>query len=188
MEQIVATQIRSGMILKLDQDLYRVIKTEHITPGKGVACMQTKLKNIINNKNLEKRFRSADRVERVSVVSKTMQFLYNDPTGYHFMDSETFDQLMLESEFVGEKKWYLIEEQQYQVLFYESTPVDIELPASVEFLVTFAPPEIKKATASASLRPVEVENGMTVNAPSFIKEGDRIKINTDSGDYIERVK
>ncbi len=188
MEQVVATQIRVGMILKVDGDLYKVSKTQHVTPGKGVACMQTKLKNIFNGKNLEKRFRSADRVERVSVVSKPMQFLYDDPTGYHFMDSETFDQITLEADFVGDKKWYLTEEQEYSIAFYESTPVDIDLPASVEFVVTTAPPEIRKATASSSLRPIEVDNGMTVQAPAFIKEGDRIKVNTDTGEYIERVK
>ena len=86
------------------------------------------------------------------------------------------------------KKWYLTEEQSYNVAFHESTPVDIELPSSVEFTVTTAPPEIRKATASSSLRPIEVDNGMTVQAPAFIKEGDRIKVNTDTGEYIERVK
>ena len=90
MEQVVATQIRVGMILKLDGDLYKVNKTQHVTPGKGVACMQTKLKNIFNGKNLEKRFRSADRVERVSVMSKPMQFLYDDPSGYHFYGFRNF--------------------------------------------------------------------------------------------------
>ena len=94
MMQVVATQIRVGMILNLDGELYRVNKTQHVTPGKGVACMQTKLKNIVNGKNLEKRFRSADRVERVSVVSKQMQYLYDDPNGYYFMDNETFDQIL----------------------------------------------------------------------------------------------
>ena len=186
--QVVATQIRVGMILNLDGELYRVNKTQHVTPGKGVACMQTKLKHIITGKNLDKRFRSADRVERVSVVSKQMQYLYDDPKGFYFMDNETFDQIELDVDFVGEKKWYLVEEQSYNIAFYESTPVDIELPASVEFEVTSAPPEIRKATASSSLRPVEVSNGMTVQAPAFIKEGDKIKVNTETGDYLERVK
>jgi elongation factor P len=188
MEQVVATQIRVGMILKVDGDLYKVNKTQHVTPGKGVACMQTKLKNIFNGKNLEKRFRSADKVERVSVVFKPMQYLYDDPNGFHFMDTESFDQVTLDTEFVSDKKWYLVEEHTYNVAFYESTPVDIELPSSVEFTVTSAPPEIRKATASSSLRPIEVDNGMTVQAPSFIKEGDRIKVNPDTGEYIERVK
>ena len=104
------------------------------------------------------------------------------------MDSETFDQITLATDFVGDKKWYLAEEQIYNIAFYEETPVDIDLPASVEFTVTTAPPEIRKATASSSLRPIEVDNGMTVQAPAFIKEGDRIKVNTDTGEYIERVK
>lgn len=188
MEQVVATQIRVGMILEVDGDLYKVNKTQHVTPGKGVACMQTKLKNIFNGKNLEKRFRSADRVKRVSVMTKPMQYLYDDHNGFHFMDAETFDQITLETDFVGDKKWYLVEEQTYLVAFHEATPVDIELPTSVEFTVTSAPPEIRKATASSSLRPIEVDNGMTVQAPAFIKEGDRIKVNPDTGEYMERVK
>ena len=104
------------------------------------------------------------------------------------VNAETFDQVCLDEAFVGDKKWYLVEEQTYQVAFHEATPVDIELPGSVEFLVTSAPPEIRKATASSSLRPIEVDNGMTVHAPAFIKEGDRIRVNPNTGEYIERVK
>ena len=112
--------------------------------------------------------------------------LKDDPNGYYFMDTETFDQISLDVDFVGEK-WYLVEEQTYSIAFHESTPVDIELPASIEFEVTSSP-EIRKATASSSLRPVEVSNGMSVQAPAFIKEGDKIKVNTDTGEYLERVK
>lgn len=185
---IVATQIRVGMVLNLDGELYRVNKTQHVTPGKGVACMQTKLKHILTGKNLDKRFRSADRVERISVQSRPMQYLYDDPQGFYFMNMETFDQIALDIDFIGDKKWYLVEEQVYNVAVYDETPVDIELPSSVEFTVVSAPPEIRKATASASLRPVEVDNGMTVQVPAFIKEGDRIRVNTGTGDYLERIK
>ena len=117
-----------------------------------------------------------------------MQYLYDDPNGYYFMDNETFDQISLDIDFVGDKKWYLVEEESYSVAFHGETPVDIELPSSVEFTVTSAPPEIRKATASSSLRPVEVDNGMTVQAPAFIIERDRIKVNTETGEYLERVK
>lgn len=186
---IVATQIRTGMILKVEGELYRVTYTQHVTPGKGVACMQTKLKNIISGKNLEKRFRSADKAEKVDVVNKQMQYLYEDQGGYVFMDMTDFDQLTLSSDVVSEEMaCFLAEEEQYTIQFYEDSPIGLELPTNVDLRVTMAPPEIKKATATSSLRPVELENGLTVQAPAFIKEGDIIRVNTDTKEYVERVK
>ena len=185
---INALQIRVGTILEIEGDLFKVTWTQHVTPGKGVACMQTKMKNIVSGKNLEKRFRSADKVEKAEVLDRKMQYLYEDQDGYVFMDLESFDQLTLTKDLLGDGSNFIVEEGEYAVAFYGENPVGITLPAAVELKVTVAPPEVKKATASASLRPVELENGMTVNAPVFIKEGDIIKINTDSGEYIERVR
>ncbi|RAP38890.1 elongation factor P [Candidatus Marinamargulisbacteria bacterium SCGC AAA071-K20] len=186
--QINATQIREGMILVIDEELYKVNYTIHRTPGKGNACMQTKLKNIVSGRNLEKRFLSSERVEKAVLDTRKMQYLYSDGEGYVFMDNETFDQITLSQELMGESNKYLKESDNYSVTFYEDGPVGIELPKTIEIKVTVAPPEVKKATASASLRPVELENGMTVNAPTFIKEGDMIKINTETNEYLERVK
>jgi elongation factor P len=186
--QLVATQIRTGMILEIDGELYKVTDCDHVTPGKGVACMQTKLKNVVSGKNLEKRFRSADRVERAEFNGRNMQYLYADQEGHVFMDNENYEQVTLSNEMIGEQAIYLTMESNYDVQFHDGIAINLSLPKSVDLTVTVAPPEIKKATASASLRPVELENGMTVNAPSFIKEGDRVKINTDTNEYIERVK
>ena len=186
--QLVATQIRTGMILDLEGDLYRVTDCLHVTPGKGVACMQTKLKHIITGKNLEKRFRSADRVEKAEFDERTMQYLYADQSGHIFMDNENYEQFNLSNEMIGEQVIYLTAETSYSVMFHDGAPISLSLPNSVELKVTRAPPEIKKATASASLRPVELENGMTVNAPAFIKEGDIVRVNTDTNDYMERVR
>lgn len=185
---ITATQIRVGNILNLEGELYRVTWTQHVTPGKGVACMQTKLKHIINGKNLEKRFRSADRVEKAHLEEKQMQYLYNDRQDYIFMDNETFDQTALPESLLEGAEKYLVEETVYPVQFHDEAPIGIDLPTHVQLRVTMAPPEVKKATATNSLRPVELENGMSVNAPAFIKEGDRIKLNTETGEYVERVK
>ncbi|RAP34828.1 elongation factor P [Candidatus Marinamargulisbacteria bacterium SCGC AG-439-L15] len=185
---INATQIRVGMILDLDGELYKVTWTQHVTPGKGVACMQTKLKNIMNGKNLEKRFRSSDRVERANLIEKQMQYLYSDNEDYFFMDTETFDQVQLGADLLDDAVQYLVEEQVYGVSFYDEQAVGITMPNSVELKVTEAPPEIRKATASSSLRPITLENGMVIQAPAFIKEGDMVKVNTESGEYIERVK
>lgn len=186
--QINATQIREGMILMIDDELYRVTYTMHRTPGKGNACMQTKLKNIINGRNLEKRFLSSERVERAELETRQMQFLYSDGEGHNFMDNETFEQISISDDLMGDSSKYLKESDNYAVTFHEGTPVGIELPKTIEIKVTMAPPEVKKATAAASLRPVELENGMTVNAPAFIKEGDMIRINTETNEYLERVK
>jgi elongation factor P len=186
--QINATQIREGMVLIIDNELYRVTWTMHRTPGKGNACMQTKLKHIVNGRNLEKRFLSSERVEKALLEARSMQYLYNDGSGFIFMDVTTFDQITLESDLIGDSEKFLKEEIEYQVTFYDEQPMGLELPKTMALVVTYAPPEVRKATASASLRPITCENDIEVNAPSFIKEGDKIRINTETGDYLERVK
>ena len=185
--QINATQIREGMVLVIDDELYRVTWTMHRTPGKGNACMQTKLKNIINGRNLEKRFLSNDRVEKAQLESRDMQYLYQDGDGFVMMDQSDYDQLTLSAELIGDSAKYLKEETIYNVTFYDDNPVGLELPKTLVLEVTEAPPEIRKATASSSLRPITVENGMVVQAPAFIKQGDKVKINTETGEYLERV-
>ncbi|MGE4170182.1 MAG: elongation factor P [Candidatus Margulisiibacteriota bacterium] len=185
---IVATQIRVGMILNLEGELYRVNWTQHVTPGKGVACMQTKLKHIMNGKNLEQRFRSADKVEKAELETHDMQYLYEDSDGLVFMDNSTFEQVTISKDLIGDGFSFMTEGVSYLVTFFESTPVGIELPKTLDFKVTVAPPEVRKATASASLRPIEIENGMTIQAPTFIKEGDIVRVNTETGEYLERVR
>ena len=150
--------------------------------------MQTKLKNVLNGKNLEKRFRSADRVEKASLEEKNMQYLYEEPDGLIFMDSETFEQITLAKDLIGESSQFLVEGETYPVSHHGETPLGITLPNTVNLKVTYAPPEVKKATASSSLRPVTVENDMTIQAPVFIKEGDVIKVNVETSEYVERVK
>jgi len=186
--QINATQIREGMVLLIDNELYRVTWTMHRTPGKGNACMQTKLKHVVNGRNLEKRFLSSERVEKAMLETKSMQYLYKDSEGYIFMDNETFDQITVSDDVIGEASKFLKEDTSYLITFFDGQIVGLELPKSMDLRVISAPPEIKKATAAASLRPVTVENDMTVNAPAFIKEGDLIRVNTETCEYIERVK
>ena len=186
--QINATQIREGMVLIVDGELYRVTWKMHRTPGKGNACMQTKLKHIVNGRNLEKRYLSSERVEKASLDTKSMQYLYNDGTNFIFMDNESFDQIEVSKDIIGGSDVFLKEELDYNITFYQDSIVGLDLPTTMELTVTVAPPEIKKATAASSLRPIELENGLTVNAPAFIKEGDIVKINTETLEYLERVK
>ncbi len=185
---INALQIRVGNILEIEGSLYKVSYTQHVTPGKGVACMQTKMKNIMTGKNLEKRFRSADKVEKADVMDRNMQYLYEDQEGFIFMDLETFDQITISKDLVGDSAVFLVDEGEYSVSFYDENPVGVNFPNSVDLKVVVAPPEVKKATATSSLRPVELENGMTVNVPVFIKEGDVVKVNTETKEYMERVR
>jgi len=184
---ILATHIREGMVLNVNNEPYKVTWTMHRTPGKGDACIQTKLKHVINGKNLENRFRSSDKVEKLDIVSKPMQFLYNDGTDYIFMDDETFEQFPISKELIKNQVGYLKEGNPYSVQSVNSTIIGLELPKSIVLEVIDAPPEIKKATASSSLRPVTVENNLTIQVPAFIKTGDKIKINTENASYIERV-
>ena len=185
--QIVATQIRPGMVLVIEDELYRVTWMMHRTPGKGNACMQTKLKNIVNGRNLEKRFLSADRVEKAELQTRNMQFLYKDKEAFNFMDNDNYEQMTLSQELIGESDQFLTEGTSYVVTFYEENAVGLELPKTMTLKVTSAPPEIKKATATATMKTIELENGMSIQAPGFIKEGDLVKVNTETGDYLERV-
>ena len=166
---INATQVRVGMILVINETLYQVTWCMHRTPGKGDACMQTKLKNIKTGKNSEFRFRSSDKVEKASLSSKAMQYLYADGDGFVFMDNESFEQITLLSDLISGREKFLTEGSNYDITFFEKDPVGLALPKTMSFNVVTAPPEIKKATANSSLRPITLENDMVVQAPGFIK-------------------
>lgn len=185
---INALQIREGMILRVENDLYRVTWTMHRTPGKGNAVMQTKLKHIITGKNMDQRFMSSERVEKADLETREYQFLYKDGDEYIFMDNETFEQQPLPNELIGESAKYLVEGETYLATFYQDDAVGIDLPKTMVLRVVSAPPEIKKATATSSMRPVELERNIIINAPGFIQEGDLIRFNTESGEYMERVQ
>ena len=185
---INATQIREGMILRVENDLYRVTWTMHRTPGKGNAVMQTKLKHITSGKNLEQRFMSSERVEKADLDTREYQFLYKDGDDYLFMDNATFEQQPLPNDLIGESAKYLVEGETYLATFYQDEAVGIDLPKTMVLRVISAPPEIKRATATSSMRPVELERNIVINAPGFITEGDLIRFNTESGDYMERVQ
>lgn len=185
--QLQATQIRVGMILLIEKQLYRVVWTMHRTPGKGNACMQTKLKHVQSGKNLEKRFLSSERVEKASLETIDQQYLYAEPDSLVFMDLETFEQQNISKDIIGDGLKFLKEGETYPITIFDGQCIGIDLPNTIELKVTYAPPEIKKATATSSLRPVELENGLTIQAPGFIKENDIIKVNIETLEYLERV-
>lgn len=184
---INATQIRPGMILIIEGALYRVTWTMHRTPGKGNACMQTKLKHIVTGKNLEQRFLSTERAERAELETKELQYLYTDGTDYMFMDNRTFDEYRLAASVIEGAEKFLEEGAVYPATFFDGQPVGLELPKTIKFKVVTAPPQIKKATATNSMRAVTLENDLEILAPGFIKEGDTIRVNTETMEYVERV-
>lgn len=183
-----ATQIRKGNILRIGGKLFKVMVMDHVTPGKGRAHVQTKLRNVIDGTQSEQRFRSDEDVEKVFIETREMQYLYADNDGYHFMNTETFDQVHLSGEVLGDAPQYLIPDTVVQMQWFESMPIGVDLPPVVELKVVDTPPGVKDATASAQRKPAEMETGLVVQVPSFIEAGEILRINTLDGSYSERAK
>ncbi len=183
---IPATQIRNGMIIIYNSELHRVHEASHRTPGNLRAFMQVRMRNLRNGSMIDHRFSSSDRVEKASLDTHEMEYLYSDPAGHHFMNQETYDQITLPDEVVGDALKYLLPNTAMSVDFYEGTPVGIELPNTVALTVTETQPGMKGATASASYKPATLETGLVVNVPQFIEAGTRIKVDTRDDSYLER--
>lgn len=185
---IQATQLRRGMCIKHDNDLFRIVAAQHITPGNWRGMVQAKIRNLRTGSIIEHRFRSEDRVERAILDEVEMQFLYQEGELYHFMNSESYEQIALSAEVLGDAVSYLIPNSALRVELYDGKPVGIELPLTVELKVVETEPAIKGASVSNQNKPATMETGLVVQVPPFISEGDVIKIDTTSGSYIERAK
>lgn len=183
-----ATTIRKGNVVRINGILYRVLVMDHVTPGKGRAHIQTKLRNLLDGTQTEMRFRSDEDVERVALETKEMQFLYNDQQGFHFMDTATYDQVALGEDVMSDAKPYLVADTVIQMQWFENKPVAIELPPVVDLKVVETTPSVKDATASAQRKPATLETGLVVQVPAFIEEGETIRVSTIDGTYAERVK
>jgi elongation factor P len=185
---MIATKIKVGNILIIDGELARVTRTDHITPGKGNACMQVKMKNIRSGQNIEKRFRSSENVERAVLEQRKLEYLYSDPDGFHFMNHETYETISLPADFVGDNKYFLVENMEVEIEYYEEEALGVLSPMTVDLKVVETSPEIKNATASDSKKPATLETGLVVNVPAFIKEGEYIRVKTETKEYLERAK
>ena len=183
-----ATNIRRGNIIRHNNGLYRVLAMDHVTPGKGRAHVQTKLRNLRDGTQTEVRFRSSDDVEKIALETKEMQFLYDDQDGHHFMDTTTYEQVMLSAEALGDTVRFLLPEMTVMMEWFEGGPIGVELPPTVELRVVETAPGIKDATAQAQRKPATMENGLVVQVPSFIEEGELIRVSTIDGSYAERAK
>ena len=185
---IPATQMRPGMIIKHNNDLHSVFSVEHRTPGNLRAFIQAKLRNLRTGAMYEHRFRSADAIEKVVVDETVMEYLYNDGDDYYFMNTESFEQVSIAKDVLGDTVDYLIPNLQLKVEFYEGRPIGIELPAAVDLEVVETEPGLKSATASSVMKPAKLETGLVVQVPPFINQGERIRVDTAEGAYLERVK
>jgi elongation factor P len=184
---ISATEIRPGMIIIHNGELHRAHSVLHKTPGNLRGFVQAKLRNLRSGAMNEHRFRSEDKVEKASLDTHQMQYLYSDGEGHHFMNQETFDQIRLDDEVVGESMKYLLPETVIEVDFYDGNPVSVELPTTVNLKIVEVEPGMKGATASASYKPAKLETGLVVQVPQFVEAGTVVKIDTRDNSYLERV-
>jgi elongation factor P len=184
---IQATRLRKGMLIKVGNDLFRILELHHLTPGNKRAHIQCRMRNIRTMTLSDQKFRAEEDIERAMLDEREMQYMYSDGDHYHFMDTSTYEQIHITEEALGDSKYYLIPESVIRVEFYETEPVGIELPPMVDLVVKETVPGIKGATASAQVKPATLETGLVVQVPPFVNEGDRIRVNTETGEYQARV-
>ena len=178
--------MKKGMLIKIGDDLFRVLDLQHVTPGNLRGFVRVRFRNIRTGTLSDQKLRSEDTVERAVLDERQMQYLYRDGDSYHFMDTETYEQMHMSAEALGESVNYLIPEATIAVEFYGSEPVGIELPVTVDLKVVDTVPGIKGATASNQIKPATLETGLVVNVPPFINTGDVIRVSTESGEYLSR--
>ena len=184
---VQATRLRKGNLIKLGNELYRLLELHHLTPGNKRAHIQVRMRNIRTQTLMDEKFRAEEDVERASLDEREMQYLYNDTDSYYFMDTATFEQIQISSEALGDSKDYLIPDAIIRVEFYDVEPVGIELPPTVDLIVKETVPGINRATASAQVKPATLETGLVINVPPFVNEGDKVRVNTETGEYQSRV-
>jgi len=185
---IPATQLRPGMAIIHEGNLCRVMKVQHITPGNWRGMVQVRLRNLATGNSLEHRFRSEDRIDRASLEQHEVEFLYADATGYHFMNTESYEQFHLTAEGLGDNIYYLTPNVRVKVEFNEGSPVGLDMPLTVDLKVVSTDPGLKGATATNSGKPATLETGLVVQVPQFISEGEFVRIDTAEGKYLERAK
>lgn len=183
---ISATQLRPGMVIKFNNDLFSIFSVNHRTPGNLRGFVQAKMRNLRSGTMIEHRFSSEDRVERAALEQHEMEYLYDDGEYFYFMNTENYEQMHLTRELLGEAVNYLIPQLHVQVEFYEGQPISVDLPPAVDMTVVETEPGLKGATVSNVTKPAKLETGLVVQVPPFITEGEKIKVNTADGSYLAR--
>ena len=180
--------VRPGYVIIYNKELYRVMTSEHRSPGKGRAFCQVKLRNLKNGTQTEVKFRADENVERAVLEQAGMEYLYSDASGFCFMNNETYEQIFIDDDIIAEAKQYLLPNTKVKVEFHENKPIGLELPETVELTVEDTEPQMKGATASGSGKPATLETGLVVTVPQFVDIGEKVRVSTSSGEYLERVK
>jgi len=183
-----ATLLRAGMIIKHEGDLFAVYSVDHRTPGNKRAAMQTKMRNLRTGSMIDYRFRAEDSIEKVTVDELNFEYLYSDGEGHHFMNTENYEQLALQNDIVGDSKDYLIANMPVKIEYYDEKPIGVLLPDTVDLTVVETEPSIQKATASAVMKPAKLETGLVINVPPFVGTGDKVRVDTSEGRYMQRVQ
>lgn len=182
------SDFKKGLFIEVDGIPFQIVEFQHVKPGKGNAFTRTRMKNLINKNVLEKTFKSGERFAEPQLDHRRMQYLYKDQSGYQFMDLDAYEQTVLEADQVGDNKYYLTENLEIEVLYYQGRPIGIELPNFVSLKVTYCEPAIKGDTASGGGKPVTVSTGLTLTVPYHVKQDEILKIDTRTGEYVEKQK
>ena len=187
MASIQATRLKKGMLIKLGSDLFRVLDLQHFTPGNKRGFVQARMRNIRNGQQADNKFRAEEDVERAHLDERQMQYLYRDGDSFHFMDTNTYEQIHLDAEVLGDNANYILPEMVITMEFYGDEPVGIELPITVDLKVVDTTPAINRATASAQVKPATLETGLVVSVPAHVNIGDVIRIGTEDGEYQKKL-
>ena len=185
--KIYASEIRVGMLIEHKNDLWQVLKTQHVKPGKGGAFAQVEMKSVNKNTKLNERFRSSESVEKASLDETKFNYLYEDDTDYHFMNPKSYEQINIKKEVVGEKGKLLTENLGVSISFYNEKPLTIELPNQVECIIDTTDVALKGQTVSSSYKPAILNNGINIQVPPFIESGDKIIVDTRTMEYIKKI-
>jgi len=185
--KINAGEIRVGMLREFKNDLWRVLKTQHVKPGKGGAFAQVEMKSVNKNTKLNERFRSSESVEKASLEETKFNFLYEDEKNYFFMNPKTFDQIEIKKDIIGEKGKLLTENLEVSVSFYNDLPISVDLPNQVNCIIDTTDVALKGQTVSSSYKPAKLDNGLNIQVPPFIEAGDKIVVDTRNLEYIKKI-
>jgi elongation factor P len=181
------SQFRTGLNVEIDGEPYVMTYFQHVKPGKGGAFVRTKIKNLRTGRVLERTFRSGEKIDEAEVEDKRMQYLYQDGESLIFMDQESYDQIPFTAEQIGDSRKYLLENIEVDVVFWRGKPISIEIPSFIEAVITQCDPGVKGDTASGATKPATIESGAVIQVPLFIKEGEKVRVDTRTNEYLERV-
>jgi elongation factor P len=184
---VSTADFRNGLVLSTDKGLMEIVEFQHVKPGKGGAFVRTKFKNVLTGRVLERTFRSGEKFEEAILTEHAYQYLYNDGDLFHFMDNETYEQIGVNADVVGENANFLKENENVTIMFHDGKALTVRLPINVVLTVTKSDPGVQGDRSSGATKPATMETGVTIQVPLFIEEGDKLKVDTRTGEYIERV-